>query len=102
MTQRPARLLLLASCLAIAVPATSLGAQTKHRLMPTPETVAVGHYWSETKPVLRIKSGDEVTIGKVNTLLDPETGAPSAELAAQMAAMIGLLASTAAAKTELA
>ena len=46
--------------------------------------------------------GDEVTIGKVNTLLDPETGAPSAELAAQMAAMIGLLASRAAAKTELA
>ena len=67
MTQRPAHLLLLAGCLAGAVPATSLGAQTKHRLMPTPETVAVGHYWSETKPVLRIKSGDEVTIGTLIT-----------------------------------
>ena len=46
--------------------------------------------------------GDEVTIGKVNSLLDPETGAPGAELAAQLAAVVGLLASTAAAKAELA
>lgn len=71
MTPRPVHLLLRTTCIAggvaSAMLATSLGAQTKHRLMPTPETVVVGHYWSETKPVLRIKSGDEVTIGTLIT-----------------------------------
>ena len=46
------------------------GAQTRtpktHRLEATPETVAYGYYWSETKPVLRIASGDIVD---VDTLL---------------------------------
>ncbi|MEJ7768425.1 MAG: acetamidase/formamidase family protein [Chitinophagaceae bacterium] len=35
-------------------------------LNPTPATVAWGHYWSETPPALRIKSGDYV---KVHTLI---------------------------------
>ena len=42
-----------------------------HRLEATPETVAYGHYWSETKPVLRIASGDIID---VDTLL---TSTPS-------------------------
>jgi acetamidase/formamidase len=37
-----------------------------HRLEATPSTVAYGHYWSETPPVLRVASGDIVD---VDTLL---------------------------------
>ena len=37
-----------------------------HRLEATPETIAYGHYWAETKPVLRIASGDIID---VDTLL---------------------------------
>ena len=33
-----------------------------HRLPATPATVAYGHYWSETKPVLTIKSGDIIDV----------------------------------------
>jgi len=37
-----------------------------HRLEATPATVAYGHYWAETPPVLRIASGDVID---VDTLL---------------------------------
>ncbi len=37
------------------------------QLKASPETVVIGHYWSESKPVLRIKSGDSVTIETVGT-----------------------------------
>lgn len=33
-----------------------------YELKATPETVVVGYYWSEAKPVLKIASGDTVTI----------------------------------------
>jgi len=33
-----------------------------YELKATPETVAVGYYWSEAKPVLKIQSGDTVRI----------------------------------------
>jgi acetamidase/formamidase len=48
--------------------ALPLGAQAPrtHRLEATPSTVAYGHYWSETRPVLTIASGD---ILDVDTLL---------------------------------
>jgi acetamidase/formamidase len=39
----------------------------QHQLAASPETVVVGNYWSETKPVLTIKSGDSVTIETVGT-----------------------------------
>jgi acetamidase/formamidase len=44
------------------------GAQSPrtHRLEATPTTVAYGHYWAETKPVLTIESGDIID---VDTLL---------------------------------
>lgn len=54
-----------------------------HILNPTPTTVAWGHYWSETPPVLNIKSGDVV---RVHTLItsNPErleaAGLPAAEV----------------------
>ena len=41
-------------------------APSVHRLEATPETVAYGYYWSEAKPVLRIRSGDIID---VDTLL---------------------------------
>jgi acetamidase/formamidase len=46
----------------------ALVAQTPrtHRLEATPTTVAYGHYWAETKPVLTIESGDIID---VDTLL---------------------------------
>lgn len=41
-------------------------ATNPHELNPSPTTVVWGNYWSETPPVLRIKSGDHV---RVHTLL---------------------------------
>src|SRR3982750_5060128 len=63
------RSLLLATVLVGAV-SVALLAQTRapktHRLEATPATVAVGYYWSEAKPALRIASGDIID---VDTLL---------------------------------
>jgi acetamidase/formamidase len=39
----------------------------QHQLSASPATVVVGNYWSESKPVLTIKSGDSVTIETVGT-----------------------------------
>ena len=57
--------------LALLLALSSVSAQqqpkpTTHRLEATPQTVAYGHYWSEAKPVLRIRSGDIID---VDTLL---------------------------------
>ena len=52
---------------AILVTAQEKGTQTNpYILNPTPTTIAWGHYWSETAPVLRVNSGDFV---KVHTLI---------------------------------
>lgn len=40
----------------------AVASEAQHKLKPTPATVAWGHYWSKTPPVLRIKSGDTVEI----------------------------------------
>lgn len=57
--------LLLISCGPVATAGQNAGPRT-HRLEATPSTIAYGHYWSETTPVLRIASGD---ILDVDTLL---------------------------------
>jgi acetamidase/formamidase len=49
--------------LLIAAPLTA----ADHTLDATPQTVVVGNYWSESKPVLTIRSGDTVTIETVGT-----------------------------------
>jgi len=54
----------LASCL-LFLPIA--GAAEDRQLKAGPETVVVGHYWSESKPVLTIKSGDTVTVETVGT-----------------------------------
>ena len=41
---------------------TRAPAQQPHELQATPTTVVRGYYWSQAKPVLRIKSGDRVTV----------------------------------------
>jgi acetamidase/formamidase len=59
----------LAVCLvaaALGAAAVSAQAPKVHRLEATPDSVAYGHYWSESKPVLRIASGDIID---VDTLL---------------------------------
>ena len=61
---------LLLSCAGLVVFTAALAGQTRtpktHRLEATPGTVAVGYYWSEAKPALRIASGDIID---VDTLL---------------------------------
>ena len=54
----------IASCFLFLT--TSLGAE-QHQLAAGPKTVVVGNYWSESKPVLTIKSGDTVTVETVGT-----------------------------------
>lgn len=59
-------------CISCEVSSQDLGDQANpHVLLPSPETVVWGYYWSETPPVLTIKSGDFV---KVRTLI---TSSPS-------------------------
>ena len=50
-------------------------AQQSHDLPATPATVAWGYYWSQAAPVLRIKSGDRVT---VHTMITNSPDGPGA------------------------
>lgn len=61
-----ARHVALPVLLAAALATPSAQAPRTHRLEATPATVAYGHYWAESKPVLRIASGDIID---VDTLL---------------------------------
>ncbi|HMH21478.1 MAG TPA: acetamidase/formamidase family protein [Puia sp.] len=58
-------LLLLLSLCSVAQDKGTLS--NPYVLNPTPTTVVWGHYWSETPPVLRIRSGDFVKIRTVLT-----------------------------------
>jgi acetamidase/formamidase len=55
----PSNCLILA--LACLIPAIASAQQT-YELQATPATIVRGHYWSQDKPALQIKSGDRVTI----------------------------------------
>jgi len=61
---------LVVSCFGLVALTAAMAGQTRtpttHRLEATPNTVAVGYYWSEAKPALRIASGDIID---VDTLL---------------------------------
>ena len=50
--------ILALACLVTAV----ASAQQSYELAATPKTVAWGYYWTQAVPVLRIKSGDKVTV----------------------------------------
>jgi acetamidase/formamidase len=54
----------LVFCLTLFAPFV---AAEEYKLAAGPDTVVVGHYWSESKPVLIVKSGDTVTIETVGT-----------------------------------
>jgi acetamidase/formamidase len=73
-----------------AATAAEAGPTRTHRLEATPTTVAVGHYWSETKPVLKIASGDIIDVDTVMTGT-PErlvkSGVPDAKIQASMKAI---------------
>ena len=74
-----ARLFAAALCagVAAAAPAPAANAQGSaggavppghlYHLDPTPSTVAYGYYWSQAKPALRVRSGDEVEVGTLIT-----------------------------------
>ncbi len=57
---------MLRTLIGISVLSIGLAGQTTHRLLATPDTVAVGYYWAAAKPALRIASGDIID---VDTLL---------------------------------
>jgi acetamidase/formamidase len=54
----------IAYCLLLAAAPV---AAAEHKLIASPQTVVVGNYWSESKPVLTIQSGDTVTVETVGT-----------------------------------
>jgi acetamidase/formamidase len=56
-----------AAVLAALLVSSTASAQTVHRLMPTPTTVAWGYYDAAATPVLRIRSGDELVVGTLIT-----------------------------------
>jgi acetamidase/formamidase len=62
---RRVSLTLRIACCFLLSPA--LAAAAHYQLAASPETVVVGHYWSQSKPVLTIESGDTVTIETVGT-----------------------------------
>ena len=71
--------------LAGAVPSLVAAQSPKtHKLPATPATVAYGHYWSQTPPVLRIASGDIIN----TPLLDKRPSPPPTEKRQQMLTMI--------------
>jgi acetamidase/formamidase len=53
---------LLALGAALAAAPSAVHAQTIHLLEAGPRTVAWGHYWHETEPVLRIRSGEIIDV----------------------------------------
>jgi acetamidase/formamidase len=54
--------LLSAAFALVPFPGTAQNSGRVHKLPATPQTVAFGYYWSETRPVLRIASGDIIEV----------------------------------------
>ena len=86
---------LVISFAGVAVAAVALSGQSgtprTHRLEATPSTVAVGYYWSDAKPALRIASGDIID---VDTLLTnnptglARAGVPDDKIQASLKAIV--------------
>ena len=78
--------------LAGAIHAQSPKTQPKtHRLEATPSTVAYGHYWAETKPVLTIESGDIIDVDTLLTSTPDRlerSGVPASEIQQSLRAIV--------------
>jgi acetamidase/formamidase len=62
-----------------------------HRLEASPSTVAYGHYWAETKPVLTINSGDIIDVDTMLTSTPDrleKSGVPAAEIQPALRAIV--------------
>ncbi len=86
-------LLTRAIAVAVACSAAVVSAQSPrtHRLEATPATVAYGHYWSETKPVLTIASGDIIDVDTLLTSVPDrleKAGVPAADVQASLRAIV--------------
>lgn len=80
-------------CAVAAASAAAVSAQAPrtHRLEATPATVAYGHYWSETKPVLTIASGDIIDVDTLLTSVPDrleKAGVPAAEVQPSLRAIV--------------
>ncbi|MSO60791.1 MAG: acetamidase [Acidobacteria bacterium] len=78
--------------LALVLTATaSAQSRRTHRLEATPTTVAYGYYWSETKPVLTIASGDIIDVDTLLTSTPDrleKAGVPAADVQASLRAIV--------------
>ena len=92
MIRIPAFLAVLALTLAGAIQAQAPKTQPKvHRLEASPSTVAYGHYWAETKPVLTIDSGDIIDVDTMLTSTPArleQSGVPASEIQPQLRAIV--------------
>jgi acetamidase/formamidase len=81
----------LVAVAAISAAAVSAQSPRTHRLEATPTTVAYGHYWSETKPVLTIASGDIIDVDTLLTSVPDrleKAGVPAADVQASLRAIV--------------
>ena len=89
MTRTNTSLFVALTCL-LGVSAAAQSPKT-HRLEATPATVAYGHYWSETKPVLTIASGDVIDVDTLLTSVPDrleKAGVPAADVQASLRAIV--------------
>jgi len=87
-------MLIVRAVLAVTILSTvvvSAQAPRTHRLEATPTTVAYGYYWSETKPVLTIASGDIIDVDTLLTSTPDrleKAGVPAADVQASLRAIV--------------
>ncbi|HYE85487.1 MAG TPA: acetamidase/formamidase family protein [Vicinamibacterales bacterium] len=85
------RLSLALALMLASVLAPHAQAPKTHRLEASPTTVAYGHYWAETKPVLTINSGDIIDVDTLLTSTPDrleKAGVPPAEIQASLRAIV--------------
>ena len=91
LTHHMTRFAIAAGAAGIVAVAAHGQAPKTHRLEATPTTVAYGHYWAETKPVLTINSGDIIDVDTLLTSTPDrleKSGVPAAEIQASLRAIV--------------
>ncbi|HET9702907.1 MAG TPA: acetamidase/formamidase family protein, partial [Vicinamibacterales bacterium] len=84
------RILVLGLLCASAANAIAQSPRT-HRLEASPSTVAYGHYWAESKPVLTIASGDIIDVDTLLTSTPDrleKAGVPASEIQPSLRAIV--------------